>query len=74
MPKVMLGTGAARVVIQLEKVPKTGDQVTVTPASIVWSQCGGSLNMVNRKYELVGNPGRAVVQFETVSWFDIREV
>jgi hypothetical protein len=72
---VMVGSGAAQAVLNLDSVPSIGEVIAVKSDQVVWSQCGAAFLMTKGKtYRIVGQIGTAVYAMQSLPWFDISEV
>ena len=71
MSLIMLGTGAARVAVEVNQVPNSGDEITVTREQVIWSQCGGQLVIPGKIWTVIGTPLRTVIRYQNIPWFDI---
>ncbi|OGM29036.1 hypothetical protein A2962_04565 [Candidatus Woesebacteria bacterium RIFCSPLOWO2_01_FULL_39_61] len=69
----MLGTGAARVVVNVDEVPDPEDEITVRPDQVVWAQCSGQLIIPGKRWMVIGTPLRTVISYQNIPWFDIVE-
>lgn len=75
MVLIMVGSGAAQAVLQLEKLPSVGDVIKVKSDQIIWSQCGAAILMTKDKsYHIESQIGTAVYALQNIPWFDISEV
>lgn len=70
MVKIMLGFGAARVVVNVSELPRDGDILDV-PNTVEWAQCGGQLHIAGKRVIVKGMPQWVVIDFQRMPWFDI---
>lgn len=75
MARILVGDGSAQAVLEVHRVPKVGDQITVRKHQIKWARTANAYIMVGDTFVVTSeHDGKVNVGGEQMPWFDLRNV